>query len=83
MASNRPELEYVHYLQGILENLSRQENLRVKRFTLIETFLMEVNVKVSNFYQLIFEYIPWIRGIWNGLYICFSIFFFIYSNIFQ
>ena len=49
MASNRPELEYVHYLQGILENLSRQENLRVKRFTLIETFLMEVNVKVSNF----------------------------------
>ena len=58
MASYRPELEYVHYLQGILENLSRQENLRVKRFTLIETFLMEVNVKVSNFYQLIFEYIP-------------------------
>ena len=58
MASNRPELEYVHYLQGILENLSRQENLRVKRFTLIETFLMEVNVKVGNFYQLIFEYIP-------------------------
>ena len=58
MASNRPELEYVHYLQGILENLSRQENLRVKRFTLIEKFLMEVNVKVSNFYQLIFEYIP-------------------------
>ena len=58
MASNRPELECVHYLQGILENLSRQENLRVKRFTLIETFLMEVNVKVSNFYQLIFEFTP-------------------------
>ena len=46
------------YLQGIFESLSMQENLRVNRFTLVETFLLEVNVKVSNFYQFMSEFIP-------------------------
>ena len=48
MASNRRSL----YLQGILENLSRHENLRVIRFTFVETFFIEGKVKVNNFYQL-------------------------------
>ena len=34
-----------------------QENLRVNRFTLAETFL-KVNVEVSNFYQFMSELIP-------------------------
>ena len=46
------------YLQGIFESLSMQENLRVNRFTLVETFFLEVNVKVSNFYQFMSEFIP-------------------------
>ena len=58
MASNRPELNVrktCAYLQGIFEDLSRQENLRVKRFTLAEKFFMEVDVKVSNSYHFIFS----------------------------
>ena len=39
------------YCQGIFENLLRQENLTVNRFTLVETFFLEVNVEVDNFYQ--------------------------------
>ena len=45
MFSRRP------YRQGIFENLSRQEYLTVNRFTLVETFFLEVNLEVSNFYQ--------------------------------
>ena len=37
------------YCQGIFENLLRQENLTVNRFTLVETFFLEVNVEVDNF----------------------------------
>ena len=33
------------------KNLSRQENLIVNGFTLVETFFLEVNVEVSKFYQ--------------------------------
>ena len=36
------------YCQGIFENLLRQENLTVNRFTLVETFFLEVNVEVDN-----------------------------------
>ena len=38
------------YRQGIFESFSRQENLKVNRFTLVETFFLEVNVEVINFY---------------------------------
>ena len=59
MVSKRPELTFRRhpYLHGIFENLSRQENLGVKRFTSVETFFMRVKVKVNNFYQLICEFI--------------------------
>ena len=42
------------YLQGIFENLPRQENLGVNRLTLVEIFFLEL----SNFYQVICEFIP-------------------------
>ena len=42
------------YLQGIFENLSRQENLTVNTLTLVEIFFLEL----SNFYHLICEFIP-------------------------
>ena len=38
------------YRQDIFENLPRQENPTVNRFTLVETFFLDVNVEVSNFY---------------------------------
>ena len=60
MASNRPKLNFRRrpYRQGIFENLSRQENLTVIRFTAVEIFFLEVNVEVSNFYQFMCEFIP-------------------------
>ena len=53
MASNRPKLNFRRrpYRQGIFENLSRQENLTLNRFTSVKTFFLEINVEVSNFYQ--------------------------------
>ena len=38
------------YRQGIFENLSGQENLTINRFTLVETFFLEADVEVGNFY---------------------------------
>ena len=38
------------YRQGIFENLPRQENPTVNRFTLGEIFFLDVNVEDGNFY---------------------------------
>ena len=52
-----------------------QENLRVDRFTLVETFFLDVNVEVSNFYQFTSEFVSQIRGIWNGYIFLFCTYF--------
>ena len=47
----------VGHLGASFKNLSRKENLRVKNFTFVETFFIKVfvQVKFSNFHQLLYE----------------------------